>query len=73
MAVIVANAADGSVDLVVRRANSNLIDLSVDIGALADMVVKTNDGKGISAPALSALWGLWMRYTVPRIRAGMSG
>ena len=48
-------------------------DLSVDIGALADMVVKTNDGKGISAPALSALWGLWMRYTVPRIRAGMSG
>lgn len=71
LTVIDAVAAGDSVDLVVRRQDGKLDDVSLTWGALAKSLLPAEDGKGDSVAGLVGLWSQWMQYAVPRIRSAV--
>ena len=61
---------DGA-DLVFRRGDGSLGQASLDASDLVRARVPVNDAGGHPERALTALWGRWMQYAVPRIRSAV--
>ncbi|MGW6159881.1 SNF2-related protein, partial [Streptomyces sp. NPDC055144] len=69
--VVAATGAGDGVDFVVRRSDGTLTDVALNLAELHAAVVPVNDADGDPARALTALWGRWMQYAVPRIRSAV--
>lgn len=72
MATVIATTPTGDgADLVIRRSDGTLTDVTLNSAELLASTVPVNDAQGEPARALAALWGRWMQYAVPRIRSAV--
>lgn len=69
--VIAAMPAGDGADLVIRRSDGTLTDVTLNSAELLASTVPVNDAQGEPARALAALWGRWMQYAIPRIRSAV--
>lgn len=66
--VAVVSEADGVVECVVESPGAQLERVRLTVNELTAALAPANDGLGDSLHAVTALWALWMRSVIPRIR-----
>lgn len=69
--ILAATPTLSGADLVFRRGDGSLGEASLDEVDLRRALVPVNDAGGHPERALTALWGRWMQYAVPRIRSAV--
>jgi superfamily II DNA or RNA helicase len=69
--VVRAIPTDTGADVFVLRATGTSGMVSLTCDQLAAAAVPDRDGGGNPRRALAALWGLWMRHAIPRIRSAV--
>jgi hypothetical protein len=66
--VAVVSEAEGVVECVVESPGAPLERVRLTVEELTAALAPANDGLGDSLSAIAALWALWMRSVIPRIR-----
>lgn len=69
--VVAATPTLSGMDLVFRRGDGSLGEVVLDFSEYKHAQVPLNDAAGHPQRALTALWGRWMQYAVPRIRSAV--
>ena len=69
--VVAVKELPNGVNLVVRTPSRGYRDAFVSFDELPALRLAASDGGGRSAPAIAALWALWMQREIPRIRSAV--
>jgi SNF2 family DNA or RNA helicase len=69
--VVAVEELPNGLNLVVRTPTRGYRDALVSFEALPALRLAASDGGGRSAPAIAALWALWMQREIPRIRSAV--